>query len=129
MEYYWQHMRSEEYKTVRDCRECVWNKPFEKLMRQLQIFVRNGPPQFVMMDILGPPPKTSRSIQIVLVMTDHYYKLTIAVPTSKMTAGQIISISADHWTILYEILHLGLKDNKTLFICKFFESPCAILGI
>lgn len=47
----------------------------------------------------------------------------------KTIASHIVSIFMNHWIILYRTREFGLIDNRTKFICKFFESLCAFLGI
>lgn len=82
-------MANKVYMTVRDCRECVRNKPSEKKQRPLQLFMARGALEFIVIDILAPLPKTLNKIQFVLVIKDFYWKLMKSMMTSKTTVYHV----------------------------------------
>lgn len=59
--------------------------------------------KFFMIDILGPPPKSSNGIHLKLLITDCYSKITRAVRTSNTTVANNVSMVMNHWIIVYGI--------------------------
>lgn len=101
--YYFLPLASDVYTTVRDCSEGVWNKTSEKRRRPLHLFPASD--SFAI-DTLGPLSKTSNGNQFELVKTDRHLKLSLAVPTSRVTAVHIVSMFVDHWIISYRIVNM-----------------------
>lgn len=64
----------------------------EKPRRPLLVFSASDPLELVLKDILGPLAKALRGNHFVSIMTDHYTKVTRAVPTFKTTASHIASL-------------------------------------
>lgn len=71
--------------------------------------------------------KTISGKQFVLVTTDRYKKLTIAIPTSKTIALHIASLFLHKWVIPFEIPEYILLDKGTQIISKLFKSLCSFI--
>ena len=76
-EYYWPHMASDAFLTVRNCTSCAATRgTLVKNQKDLKLFPAAGPLEFVAMDLLGTLPRTAHGNQHVLVITDRFSKLT-----------------------------------------------------
>lgn len=118
-------MANDVYEAVREYGECVQNKLSEKCQRHLQLLPACDHLQFVTMPILGPLPKTLDGKQSVMKMRDRYLKLKRAIITCKTTDFHNASLFMDNWVVPYVIHTHELSDNRTQFISKFFQYPCA----
>lgn len=58
-EHFWPPMANKVYTTLRDCGECLQNKPSEKRLRHLDLFSASRALEFVSVGIYGPRLKTS----------------------------------------------------------------------
>ena len=57
-EYYWPHMASDSFSTVRNCTSCAAIRgTLVKSQKDLKLFPATGPLEFVAMDLLGPCPR------------------------------------------------------------------------
>lgn len=108
--------------TVTQCKICAQNRGQYRHKRLLQIFPAKGPLEFVEMDVFGPLPKTFQENWYVLVVTDHYSKLTIAIPTSESTTSNVANLFLHNSKVLFRIFPYLLTDNIPQFVSKFFQS-------
>lgn len=115
-------MVKDVYKIVRRCGQCPQNKPSDKRHWPLQLSLASGPLELVTGDILGALPKTLNGLEYVLVMSDRYSKVTIAISTSKSMEPDILCPFMDNWTKPCSILTPVLTDNGVHFVSKFFAS-------
>ncbi|CDF32918.1 unnamed protein product [Chondrus crispus] len=129
-EYYWPHMASDAFSTVRNCTSCAATRgTLVKNQKDLKLFPAAGPLQFVAMDLLGPLPKTAHGNQHVLVITDRFSKLTRSIPLRTTTASVVANAFLDNWVYVYGAPRYVLTDNGPQFAAKFFDAVCALLGV
>lgn len=77
-------MSKNVYVTVAQYSSCVRNANQYKHKRCFQLFPTKEASEIVAIDILGTIPKTLQENQYVLYITDHYFKLTRAKPSSNL---------------------------------------------
>lgn len=121
-EYFWPHVACDVYKIVRDCNECVWNKPSENRWNPLHTYPAGGTLEFSAMQILELLPNTLTGNQLVLVMPHRYSSFARAVTTYKTTVSHMASMFMDHCTTLYRTSDYVLTGNGTQFISLFVAS-------
>ena len=81
------------------------------------------------MDILGDLTRTSRHNRFVLVITDRFSKLKVAIPLRTITAAVVADAFLSHWVFKYGAPKYLLTDNGKQFAAKFFDSVCGLLGV
>ena len=81
------------------------------------------------MDVLGPLPVSKRGHRYILVITDRFSKLTVAVPMVDQTASTVAQVFVDRWIACYGIPVVLLTDNGSNFASKFMKVVTQMLGI
>jgi transposase InsO family protein len=84
---------------------------------------------YVSIDILGPLPKTSHGYRFLLVVTDHFTKLTRTVPLQITSASAVAEDFCNHWVFTYGPPCHVQTDNCPQFASKFFLATFRELGI
>ena len=129
-EYYWPHMASDAFSTVRNCTLCAAPRgTLVKNQNDLKLFPAGGPLSFVAMDLLGPLPNTAHGNQHVLVITDRFTKLTRSISLQPTISSVVANAFLDNWIYIYGALRYVLTDNNPQFAAKFFDAVCALLGV
>lgn len=80
------------------------------------------------MDVLGSLLKMKAGNNFNFVVTDRYSKLTLEIPTKKVTATDVPHIFVGDWVILYGIPDRPQLDNGPQLFDKIFYAVCAELG-
>lgn len=109
--------------------KCAQIRTKRTQLRHLKRFLASSLPKTMAMGIFRWLPKSTSNTNPKLVMTDHYSKLTQAVPPSKTKATRVKSIFYKHWTMSHGILVCLLTDSGPQFVSKFFKSICNLLGM
>ena len=130
-EFYWPGMSSACHAFVSRCPSCAAQDLKAKRRRTayLKLFMPNGPLEFVCVDILGPLPTTRAGNKYLLVISDRFSKLTLAVPLPDIRAETVARAFFERWLSVYGVPLVCLSDNGTNFRSKFFQSVCTLLGI
>lgn len=66
---------------------------------------------FVPVEILSPLFKTQGGNEYIVVIKNHYSKLSRAIPSEKTTAARIADIFMEHWMANVSIPFTLLTDN------------------
>lgn len=125
----WQYTAKDVYETVAKCVSSAKNGSKFKHKTHLHFFPAAEPPDFVFMNILGPLRKATQGKQIVFVITDRYFKLARAIPTSETSSAHIANVFLKHWIVPFGIPKYLLAENKLQPVSTFFASICAYLGV
>jgi Integrase core domain len=125
----WPGMSADVTKHVNACpSSCQARLKKQRRTRHLKHFSPSAPLEQVAIDILGPLPKTNRSHQYVLVVTDQYLKLTRAAPLRDVTAHEVAATFIDLWVASYGIPVFLLSDNGSQFTSKLLQRVAQIMG-
>lgn len=83
------------------------------------------------MDIVGPLIRTPRGHNHILVITDRFSKLTVAVPMKrdKTTSWDIAKALGNHWVMVYGVPETVLTDNAQNVTSKFLMLVYKLLGV
>lgn len=77
--YYWSHIENDVYKTVRECLWCARDAAETRYLRELQLFPRGRPLEFVALDGLRPLTKTMDGTQFVFIIIKRYWRVARAI--------------------------------------------------
>jgi transposase InsO family protein len=95
----------------------------------MNVFPPDGPLEFVAMDILGPFPISQSGSRYILVISDRFSKLSVAVPLPDQTATTVAQVLIDLWLVYYRAPLVILTDNGSNFASKFFGDITNMLGV
>jgi transposase InsO family protein len=128
--FYWPKMGENVREYIRRCRQCSRRKDVvgSKVRAPLQSIITSQPMELLCIDYLSLE-ESAGGVKDILVMTDHFTKYAIAIPTKNQTA----KTTAKH---LYEgfIMHYGVplrlhSDQGRNFESKVISELCVLLGI
>lgn len=81
----------------------------------------NRPLDYIAMEILNLSQRSTNSNQVVLIMTDRYFKLAGVMPKWTTRATHVVTILYDRWIIPYRIQAYLLAYNSTQFVSVSIE--------
>lgn len=93
-----------------------------KKQRKFRLLLSVGPPRFVDINILSPLAKTKDKNEYVVIITDHYSKLTKPIPTAKTTARITAIMLIAHSLPNFGIMFKAPIDNESQLTYRFFDS-------
>uniref|UniRef100_A0A3Q2XXG7 Gypsy retrotransposon integrase-like protein 1 n=1 Tax=Hippocampus comes TaxID=109280 RepID=A0A3Q2XXG7_HIPCM len=126
--FYWPKMaRSIEDKCKR-CPRCVMRKGIPQRAAPLENIHATYPLELVCMDYLSIEPD-SRDTRNVLVLTDHFTKFAIAVPTRDQRAKTVAKALWDNLIIPYGFPCRLLSDQGRDFESKLIKDLCEFVGV
>jgi transposase InsO family protein len=128
--FYWNKMTEDVNNYIRRCKRCSRRKEVHGVKTQapLKNIITSQPMEIVCIDFLNLEQSVG-GIRDVLVITDHFTKFAMAIPTKNQTA----KTTAKH---LYEgfMLHYGIplrlhSDQGRNFESRVIRELCLLLGI
>ena len=128
--YYWPHMAADVGAAVRECMPVGKNRL--RLLRkasQMKLSLATAPLESVAIDILRPPAKSNRGYLFMLVISDHFTKLTQVVPLKRITAYDVAVVFVEKWVFKYGAPATMLSGNGSQFVAHFFRQVCNILQV
>lgn len=87
------------------------NQPTDRMTMVPAITIGPGQLEFVAMDMLEPPSKMPNNKQFVLLVTNHYLKLTRAIEVCKATALSFAPVAIDISINLYKNIRHAFGDR------------------
>lgn len=85
--------------------------------------------EFIEVDIVARLPRRTSGNVFIIVMTDRYYNLAGAIPTSVSTPMHVAIVFIDHWIYPYGIPDHLLTVKGSPFVSRFFAALCGFLGL
>lgn len=82
---------------------------------------------FAIIVVLGLLTTSRQESLLVLVILDHYGKLTLAVPTARVTALLVATIFLKNWIVPFEFVNTALAGNGLQFVSSPFAPLCTLL--
>lgn len=100
--FYWPRMSTDLERKVKTCSRCVHHKALPEKAAPLVSIQTSRPLELLCMDFLSLEPDTSNTKDI-LVLTDHFTKFAVAVPTPNQKAQTVAKCLWDHFMVCYGI--------------------------
>lgn len=121
-------MANDVYTYVEKCPSCRKRRQHPTHQQLLQLFSPERPLEFVVMNILGPLPKTKTGNKFTVVITGRFPKLTRVISTRKTTATDVALFFVEDWVVTYGILNPLLTDDGPQLVEKCFNAACTALS-
>ena len=125
--FYWPGMMEDIKKHVDECMNCMKRKRWEPRAELVNI-VTNFPMEMVSMDYLGLETSIG-GYSNILVLTDHFTRYAMAVPTKNQTAKTTAKALVDLFVNHYGLPHRLHSDNGANFTSHVIREMCKMLGI
>lgn len=126
--FYWPRMRKDIANWVDQCDRCLKFKTPNNQRASLVNISTTQPLELVCMDFLTLEPAKG-GIQNILVITDHFTKFAVAVPTKNQTAKTTADALLNHFIIPYGLPRKIHSDQGTNFSSKLIQELCQLTGI
>lgn len=122
--FYWPRMADVE-EMIRTCGRCVRRKtPPAPLVN----ITTSRPLELLCMDFLSLEPDSSNT-QDILVLTDHFTKFAVALPTPNQKAKTEAKYLCDNCIVYYDIPERIHTDQGTDFESRMIKELCVVAGI
>lgn len=126
--FYWPKMASDIEKKVKTCDRCVRRKALPEKAAPLVNIKTTRPLELVCMDFLSLEPDRSNTKDI-LVITDHFTKYAVAIPTSNQKARTVAKCLWDSFLVHYGIPEKLHSDQGPDFESRLIKELCEVAGI
>lgn len=126
--FYWPKMAADVETKIKTCERCVRRKAFPEKAAPLVNIRANRPLELVCMDFLSLEPDSSNTKDI-LVITDHFTKFAVAIPTPNQKAKTVTRCLWDNFIVYYGIPEKLHTDQGTDFESKLIKELCEVAGI
>lgn len=125
--FYWPRMALDVANMIKTCERCVRRKSLQEHAAPLVNIQTSRPLELVCMDFLSIEP--DGRTKDILVMTDHFTKYAIAVPTPNQKATTVARCLWDHFLVHYGIPEKLHSDQGPDFESKIIRELCELAGI
>ena len=126
--YFWPGMTVSVDKWVSKCDRCIRRKSSTNIRTELTNIVTTYPLELVSMDYLTLEPSKGGQSN-VLVITDHFTKYAIAVPTHNQTAKTTADAFYDNFVVHYGIPTRIHSDQGANFESDLIKELCNLTGM
>lgn len=115
-------------KKIQTCNRCVHRKTLPERAAPLVNILTSRPLELVCMDFLSLEPDRSNTKDI-LVITDHFTKYAVAIPTPNQKARTVAKALWDNFLVHYGFPEHLYSDQGPDFESKNIKELCEIAGI
>ncbi|XP_041864913.1 uncharacterized protein LOC121654728 [Melanotaenia boesemani] len=126
--FYWPRMATDVEQKVKTCERCTRRKTPPEKAASLVNITTTRPLELVCMDFLSLEPDSSNTSNI-LVMTDHFTKFALALPTPNQKSKTVAKCLWDQFIVHYGIPERLHSDQGPDFEAKLIKDLCEISGI
>lgn len=126
--FYWPRMRRDIATWIEECDRCLKFKTPDNQRAELVSIRTSYPLELVCMDYLTLEP-CKGGIQNVLVITDHFSKFSVAVPTRNQTSKTTADALFHNFIVPYGIPTTLHSDQGANFSSKLIQDLCFLTGI
>ncbi|KAG1953594.1 interleukin-1 receptor accessory protein-like 1-A [Pimephales promelas] len=125
--FYWPKMSADVERKIKTCNRCVRRKSMPEKAAPLVNIIATRPLELVCMDFLSVEPGTN-NIKDILVITDHFTKYAVAVPTTNQKAQTVAKCLWDHFFVHYGIPEKLHSDQGPDFESRIIRELCELIG-
>lgn len=126
--FYWPKLAVDVTDKIKSCERCIKRKALPEKAAPLVNIRTSRPLELVCIDFLSIEPDCSRT-KDVLVITDHFTKYAVAVPTPNQKAKTVAKCLWDNFFVHYGIPEKLHSDQGTDFESRTIKELCKIAGI
>uniref|UniRef100_A0A3B3RBJ3 Gypsy retrotransposon integrase-like protein 1 n=1 Tax=Paramormyrops kingsleyae TaxID=1676925 RepID=A0A3B3RBJ3_9TELE len=126
--FYWPRMAAAVERKVKTCERCVRRKARPGKAAPLVNIQTTRPMELVCMDFLSIEPD-SRNTKDILVITDHFTKYAVAIPTRDQKASTVAKCLWEHFLVHYGFPEKLHSDQGRDFESHTIRVLCSLLGI
>ncbi|XP_058492814.1 uncharacterized protein LOC131464383 [Solea solea] len=126
--FYWPKMAADVEKKVKTCDRCIRRKAQPDKAAPLVNIKSTRPLELVCMDFLSLEPDSSNTKDI-LVITDHFTKYAVAIPTPNQKAQTVARCLWDNFMVHYGIPERLHSDQGPDFESRTIKELCKVAGI
>ncbi|CAI5671364.1 unnamed protein product [Oreochromis niloticus] len=125
--FYWPMMTKSVEEKCRQCPRCVRRKAVPQRAAPLENIITTYPLELVCMDYLSLEPD-NRDTRNILVVTDHFTKFAVAVPTKDQKSRTIAKALWENFIVHYGFPSRLLSDQGRDFESHTIKELCALVG-
>ncbi|KAK7933302.1 hypothetical protein WMY93_004198 [Mugilogobius chulae] len=125
--FFWPRMSADVHAKIRSCERCVKRKALPVRAATLVNIKTTRPLELVCIDFLSLEP--DRRVKDILVITDHFTKYAVAVPTPNQKARTVAKCLWEDFFIHYGIPERLHSDQGPDFESRTIKELCDIAGI
>ncbi|XP_043953102.1 uncharacterized protein LOC122820018 [Gambusia affinis] len=126
--FFWPRMASDVCSKLKNCERCIRRKAQPEKAAPLVNIKTSRPLELVCMDFLSIEPDRSNTKNI-LVITDHFTKYAVAVPTPNQRAKTVAKVLWENFLVHYGMPERLHSDQGTDFESHTIKELCQITGI
>jgi len=126
--FYWPKMAADVERKVKTCERCVRRKTQPNKAAPLVNIQTTRPMELVCMDFLSLEPD-SHNTKDILVITDHFTKYAVAIPTRDQKASTVAKTLWEHFLVHYGFPERLHSDQGRDFESHTIKELCALAGI
>lgn len=126
--FFWPKMAADVERTIKTCGRCVRRKALAEKAAPLVNIRTSRPLELLCMDFLSLEPDSSNTKDI-LVLTDHFTKFSVAIPTPNQKAKTVAKCLWNDFMVYYGIPERLHSDQGPDFESKLIKELCEVAGI
>ena len=125
--FFWPGMANDIEEKCSRCERCFRRKAVPQRAAPMESITTTYPLELVCMDYLSLEPD-SHDTRNILVITDHFTKFSVAVPTRDQKAKTIAKALWDNFIVHYGFPSRLLSDQGRDFESKIIKELCSVIG-